>query len=126
MAQEIGYTARPIDQIAARLQGREAFRDCAVVASLAAGRIEAEGFAPPWEEALRGAPALTPGDRELLEAFGRGLGRSDAASQVAHCRRYAQELEEALALAQRETAEKGRLYLSLSALGGAFVVIVLL
>lgn len=66
---------------------------------------------------------LNDADRRLLTGFGEGLGTTDVAGQVEHCRRFEQQMAQQAADARQQAAQKGRLYTLLGAAGGLVVLL---
>jgi stage III sporulation protein AB len=87
--------------------------------------------APDWrsgfDEGLRALESrgLSPSDVRLLEGFSRGLGTTDRAGQIAHCRDYAARLKTRADAASEQVRVRGRLYLTLGTAGGLLAVLIL-
>lgn len=80
-----------------------------------------------WSLALRAKlPELEPREIECLQRVGAVLGRFDAQRQQSVVSAAAEQLEEYLREAADERNRKGRLYGTVSAAAGLFLVIILL
>jgi stage III sporulation protein AB len=80
-------------------------------------------FSQAWEQALS---VCDRSERTLLEPLGGVLGRYGSAEQLQAVERCRHSLEQALAEAAQQRREKGRLYVTLSTVGGLLAAVLLL
>ena len=124
---EIAYTAATPPQIMARLSHDESLRELPFLAAFSA--VSPAEFCGRWQEELdvfcrcRG---LNAEETALCRDFGAALGTTDLSGQRTWCASCAEKLHDAGQNAGHDYAEKGRLYASLGALGGAAAVLILL
>lgn len=86
-------------------------------------------FAQFWKEAtfqVYEASSLTEADKEVIAAFGVELGQTDMENQRGLFARSTSLMEVQLAEAMEEKRTKGKMYKSLGAAIGAFIVILLI
>ncbi len=86
-------------------------------------------FEQAWEAALKTLPkrwCLNEGDMALLRDFGAGLGKTDAAGQLAHIEWYMAACEKQRQEADGDVRQKARLYKTLGMFAGVSAAILFL
>lgn len=122
LSADIRYTAAPVGEL---------FAAAADQVELAPIRVFLHRFSASADPRVSFAGGLSTlagqglndADRRLLTGFGEGLGTTDVAGQVEHCRRFEQQMAQRAADARQQAAQKGRLYTSLGAAGGLVVLL---
>lgn len=129
MADQIRYTAAPVEELLESAERSGEFTGLPVLDRACAGIREGANIHDAWDRAVRDSgrdAGLTQGDQELLMGFGVGLGTTDVAGQVANCGQYRELLDQRLSEARKESESKGRLYLTLGFSAGMAVALLLL
>lgn len=124
----MSYTAQPMDDLWRRLAQSEAFAAFDMVRDTV-DRLGDAPFAAAFAAALEKAAkegVLLPADRQLLEEFGRGCGRTDLQGQQAHIAYYRDRLSQQEEQARRVYEEKGRVYRVLGLTGGVALMLLLM
>ena len=124
----MSYTAQPLPILWRRLAQSEAFAAFSLVRDTAKA-LPAAAFAAAFTAAARQAEEqglLLSADRQLLEEFAEGCGRTDLEGQQAHIEYYRR-----LLVAREEDArciygEKGRVYRVLGLTGGMALMLLLM
>lgn len=116
MADQIRYTAAPVEELLESAEKSGEFRGLPVLSRACSSIRDGVNIHDAWKQAVQDGgreAGLTQGDRELLLGFGVGLGTTDVAGQVANCGQYRELLDQRLSEARKESESKGRLYLTL-------------
>lgn len=122
LAADIRYTAAPVGELLA------AVADQAELAPIRAFLQRFASAVDPRVSFVNGlstlaGQGLNNADRRLLTGFGEGLGTTDVAGQVDHCRRFERQIAVQAADARQQASQKGRLYTSLGAAGGLVILL---
>ncbi|MCQ2404930.1 MAG: stage III sporulation protein AB [Clostridia bacterium] len=118
VGEEIRFTAAPPTDILAKLSSDGGLRELPFLATFAA--VSPAEYASRWQAETADFArknGLSDEETAMLAAFGAALGTTDAQSQQTHCAAFAERFKTAVATAEKDVAEKGRLYLSLGLLG---------
>lgn len=116
MADQIRYTAAPVEELLESAERSGEFRSLPVLSRACSGIRDGANIHDAWEQAVEDGgreAGLTQEDRELLLGFGAGLGTTDVEGQVANCGQYRELLDQRLLEARKDSENKGRLYLTL-------------
>lgn len=123
IAGEIRYTAAPIADIlsaAAAETGLEPLKP--FLSRFSPQEDWRVSFQEGIQQDLTGQ-GLEATDLSLIRGFGEGLGATDVAGQLAHCRQFEERLREQAAAARQQMLVKGKLYTSLGVAGGLVVTL---
>lgn len=128
---EIRYGKRTMPEICALLseQGKGGFRDC--FCRIYERLQQKEGIAMEriWKEEVKKCFSNLPlreEEGEILLAIPSALGMAEADIQAEQMQQFSEQLERRLRLAEEEYEGKTKMIWSVSALAGAFLVIILL
>lgn len=126
---EISYGYTPLPEALGRI-GRQASEPLGSLFREAARGLEREELAAAdaWQSALDrtwGMTAMKSGEREIMAALGRTLGRTDRDDQVRHLRLAVKQLEALEPEAAEEQRKYEKMWKSLGLLGGALVAVIL-
>jgi len=128
LIQQVGYTARPMNELWRRLAGMPAFSDFSLLQDTAKG-LQQAGFGSAFSAAVERAFAegqLTPPGRQLLLEFAEGCGRYDTVRQEEHIAHYRDRLAELETELRQEADTKGRVYRVMGLAGGGALVLLLM
>ncbi len=120
------FRSATVYEISAHLAENERFSEF----SFLSGIVPSEGvpFRKIWCDALEKNPpsGLKKSDTELLADIGRQLGTSDVDGQLSILKLQQNEAEMLISSAEKDCAQKAKLYRSLGVLAGAFISVMLI
>ena len=91
------------------------------------GKCKALGAQKAWRDSAKYLPSyLSACDSEMILAFGSQLGRGDFESQLKLCRQTREQCDKLICGAQEKKEKLSSLYISLGALGGTALAILLM
>ena len=117
LAENIRYSAAPIEEILIQLLPDLFERDCST-----ADPRERLGKAI-WEQGT--GWGLSTDDRHLLRGFADGIGRSDIDGEMRFCGEYHKAIDGHLAQAREELRVKGRLFVIFGVCGGLLAALLM-
>ncbi|MCI8554471.1 MAG: hypothetical protein HFJ80_05945 [Clostridiales bacterium] len=129
LATRIRYSAASVGELLWEASQEREFSSLLFLQPAARGIREGQDPVTAWSQALEKlgkAGGLSRSDRELLDRFGAGLGKTDIEGQLSHCELYGDLLAEHLGQARDEVRAKGRLYTTLGVIGGAAFALLML
>lgn len=128
LGRELALHATPLPELFARLSQVAKGAACRLFAHCARelkGPVE-EGFSTVWKGGVGEIPNLQPEERRLLAALGPVLGRFPAGEQQKAVEGVCALLREAAKTAGEDCRRMGRVYRTLGAAFGGFLLILLL
>lgn len=123
IAEKIRYTAAPVAELLAGAAGESEFE--AIRPFLSRFTMQ-ENWRTCFEDSVRSqlsGQGLDAEDLSLIRGWGEGLGFTDVAGQVAHCRQFEERLGQQAAGARQQALSKGKLYTSLGVASGLVVTL---
>ena len=129
LSTRIRYSAAPVGELLLDASQEQEFRALSFLGGAAQGIREGTDPATAWSRSLAAggkSGGFSRSDRELLDGFGSGLGKTDVEGQLSHCELFGGLLEEHLQQARADAASKGRLYTTLGVIGGAAFALLML
>jgi stage III sporulation protein AB len=124
---EIRYFASPTDDIIAKLDSANEYKQLHVFGVCKENLENTRDFAKVWADALEKSKpylSLDKGDFESLIWFGSMFGTTDMQGQIANCERYCGLLQQRLDSARDDKSKRGRMYTSLGVLAGVFFAVI--
>lgn len=121
----IAYRSLPLNEIILSASRRSDLKEAEFIQRLTQTDVNYESFEDAWSRACDDLP-LKPAEREELLTFCAGLGKSDRETQLSVCDIALRNLTRYRQEAAAEGEKLSKMWLSLGAVGGAFMAIMLI
>ncbi len=124
---EIRYFASPTDDIIAKLDSANEYKQLRVFGICRKKLENTRDFGKAWVDALdesKSYLSLDNGDYEALKWFGSLFGTTDTDGQLANCERYCGLLQQRITSAREDKSKRGKMYTSLGVLAGVFFAVI--